>query len=364
MIKKRITKWSLDRKHKQQDMLVALRLASQREAQGKDTAFTIRENVVTLEEVKHYFRRKGIRDMHSLIGTAATAIATAPIDCHTPDSDTPPGDEENHGLGSIAGVGGLPVHHISTATEMCMSSPLVQFTATGSQLEQLLYFGRTHYDSVFEKPSWRTMTKAFDLRSLEAFYHEMFEGQWSLEKSSETCAREAFQHFSRAFDLVYSLLYQQTLLFLPYLYHMMRQFRNVRGQEVVSKLLAFIANMGEIHPDQYQVRQSVALLHQLPAEERTEFSGRVFQSILDRMNAEFRPDFDDDVYFRSKASKVCLCDFACQTRTEGILSETMNDFRYTSIAVWNLVAEAEILKNYRGVTAVQSVFPVTVLFPG
>ncbi|KAF2807298.1 uncharacterized protein BDZ99DRAFT_522915 [Mytilinidion resinicola] len=39
MLKKRITKWSLDRKRKQLDMLVALRLASQREALGKETIF-------------------------------------------------------------------------------------------------------------------------------------------------------------------------------------------------------------------------------------------------------------------------------------------------------------------------------------
>ncbi|KAF2177096.1 hypothetical protein K469DRAFT_604656, partial [Zopfia rhizophila CBS 207.26] len=49
---KRIAKWSLHRNRKHTDMLLALRLASQREAQGKKTIFWIRGQLVTLQDVK------------------------------------------------------------------------------------------------------------------------------------------------------------------------------------------------------------------------------------------------------------------------------------------------------------------------
>ena len=67
MLKKRIKKWDLDRKHKQADMLYAVKIALEREAQGKKTAFVIRGRVVAFEEVQHYFRRKGVRDLRALV---------------------------------------------------------------------------------------------------------------------------------------------------------------------------------------------------------------------------------------------------------------------------------------------------------
>jgi hypothetical protein len=66
MLKKRIKKWDLDRDHKQADMLYAVHIALERESQGKKTAFLIRGRVVSVEEIQHYFCRKGVQDLRSL----------------------------------------------------------------------------------------------------------------------------------------------------------------------------------------------------------------------------------------------------------------------------------------------------------
>ena len=64
MLKKRIARWGLDRNLKLADMLVALRYTLQRQAQGRKSVFLIRERIVTFDDVKRYFRRKGVRDVH------------------------------------------------------------------------------------------------------------------------------------------------------------------------------------------------------------------------------------------------------------------------------------------------------------
>jgi hypothetical protein len=60
MLKKHIYKRNLDEKHKEPDSPAAQRIASEREAQGKKTNFVIRNREVTLEQVNHYFKRKGV----------------------------------------------------------------------------------------------------------------------------------------------------------------------------------------------------------------------------------------------------------------------------------------------------------------
>ena len=59
MLKKRIKEWDLDRKHKEPNTLFAMHSAFQREAQGKKTVFLVRDRIVTFQDVKQYFKRKG-----------------------------------------------------------------------------------------------------------------------------------------------------------------------------------------------------------------------------------------------------------------------------------------------------------------
>src|ERR1700744_352927 len=84
MLKKRIHNWDLDRNNKEPDMLYALRVAFERHDRGKDTNFVIRGRIVTFADVKRYFRRKGCRDLRSLLGEVTPANPSANVQCHTP----------------------------------------------------------------------------------------------------------------------------------------------------------------------------------------------------------------------------------------------------------------------------------------
>jgi hypothetical protein len=79
MYKDRIKKWGLDKKNKERDMVAILRKKTERKAVGKQTSFRVRGQVVAMEDVLLYFKRKGTRE---------TAISAAPtpsdISCWTP----------------------------------------------------------------------------------------------------------------------------------------------------------------------------------------------------------------------------------------------------------------------------------------
>ena len=84
MYKDRITKWRLEKKNKQIDMLAILRKKTQRDAVGKQSSFRVRGRPVTIEEVLHYFKRKksaGDEDAYN-------APTPSDVSCRTP-SPTP-----------------------------------------------------------------------------------------------------------------------------------------------------------------------------------------------------------------------------------------------------------------------------------
>jgi len=58
MLKKSINKWSLDKKRKHADMLGALQIALEREAQDMKSVFLDRGRLVTFEDIKYSFRCK------------------------------------------------------------------------------------------------------------------------------------------------------------------------------------------------------------------------------------------------------------------------------------------------------------------
>jgi hypothetical protein len=92
MLKKRIRKWDLDKKHKEPDMLAARRIALEREALGKKTAFIIRNREVTHAEIKHYFKRKGVRSLRESLTGTGVGTSTSTISCYTPPPSPRAGD--------------------------------------------------------------------------------------------------------------------------------------------------------------------------------------------------------------------------------------------------------------------------------
>lgn len=290
MLKKRIKKWDIGRSHRHADMLYALRIATGRELQRKSTTFLIRGRYVTYPEIKNYFRRKGIRDLISLVDEADAASPTTRIECHTPM----PEDAARHSSNSklilqteicrVSAPNLLTPNHIYRA--LPQSKPL-------NQLDQLLRLGRVHFDSVFEQESWRDSRAKFELGALESFYHAAFDGQAFLEQDR---LGEAFKHFNLAFDLIRNILIKETLLFLPYLYHMLLPDRSFQRQEVFIQLLAFIQRMAKMSfPQSKPIQQSLAILLALTVEERGQCCIRVFQSLIEDLQFQFKDSIPDQL---------------------------------------------------------------------
>ena len=112
----------------------------------------------------------------------------------------------------------------------------------------------------------------------------MFDGELLLEENK---VPEAFVYSNQRFDLVQSLL-EQSLFFLPYLFHLLLQDRGMCRTEIVLRLLGFTHKMSSVYwPQLHPIQQSLKLLGCMSHEARGESSRRVFQSVLDRVRIEF-----------------------------------------------------------------------------
>ena len=171
MLKKRVKKWDLDRNHKQADMMYALKIAFERESQGKKTAFIIRGRVVPFEEVQHYFRRKGVRDVSSLMNEATAAEPTTRIECHTPGPffSQPAGQPfptPGPPISSkpVEASGQIIMPSINVIPDLNQVERLMSQPLELSQLDVLLRYGCNYYTSFFEgSPGrhWRSQQRAF-----------------------------------------------------------------------------------------------------------------------------------------------------------------------------------------------------------
>ena len=90
MYKARITKWGLDKKTKEAEALALLRIKTQRDAVGKNSAFRVRGKPVTIDDVLRYFKRKGI--IHPEVAPHSPKASTPPaIEYWTPLPSPRPG---------------------------------------------------------------------------------------------------------------------------------------------------------------------------------------------------------------------------------------------------------------------------------
>ena len=296
MLKRRIAKWSLERKRKKSDMLAAIRLASQRQAQGKETIFWIRGRLVTFQDVKHYFRRKGVRDLQALMETADDTAPSTHIDCRTPEPELAIDEDirDQEVPNDYPGPMDLAVHERFDREEASSAivavpvfhqvDPVLSLNATTNNAELLLNVSRAYYDSAFENQDW-SMENFSQIRLLERSYHYMLDGYVLLERGDFA---RAFQHFDPAFDLTRELLKHGVFLFLPYLYHIMLPSRRIQRQEVFSQLLAFAYQMGQTcFPTQHPIQRSITLLQRMSAKERGAALECSLRSIVDRLRMEF-----------------------------------------------------------------------------
>jgi hypothetical protein len=343
MLKKRIRKWNLDRNHKQADMLYAVKIALERESQGKKTAFLIRGRVVTFEEVQHYFRRKGVRDLRSLVHDAA--VPTTRIECHTPKPSSILAEGENSNLSDnciVTAPSGNRVRHSSAGVTVIpvpsQVAGVLQQSPELSQLHQLLHYGRHYYNSLFEARDWKNQQKSFELSSLETFYHKLSDGHTMLDAGYITVA---FQHFDSAFDLIKWILDEGALLFLPYLYHMFLPVKEFQQQEVLLKMLAFVTQMIHVRfPHLRLIKNSLVLLHGMSIKQRGNCSVRVFQSLLDQLKAVFHDDVPNELQLREAAKQLCLP----VHDNPGRDANGSDGYKLTSLAVWKLAKDANLVE--------------------
>jgi hypothetical protein len=344
MLKKRITKWNLDKNFKHTDMSAALSIALAREAQGKKSIFLYRGRLITFDDIKHYFKRKCIHDLHAMVAGRTASKPESLITCYTPPATPESSDTIGSGFVDVADANKLFLEGrcehfrlIDTAGSVPPSArtteriQAIRHLATPAGcLEQLLMINSSYYDSVFEDPDWMEEESSFEVDALELFYHYMTDGQAFLDAGNGTLA---FETFNCAFELIRDILRGRILLFLPYIYHMMMIFGGLRNQEVISHLLGFIGQMTEecccqSHP----IKHAVSTLGRMLPKYRAFSAHRVLQSALDRMSTKIEPMSLDSSHWHS------ICPRSPHEPSEELIST----YQKTAIALQNLIMDVDI----------------------
>jgi hypothetical protein len=333
MLKKRIAKWNLDKNLKYADMLAALSIVLAREAQGKKSLFRNRGRLITLDDIKHYFKRKGIRDLHAMVAGRAASKPESLTTCYIPPATPESLSTKGSGLVDVAEADQL----IDTASSVPPSARTTEriqairnLATPASCLEQLLMINSSYYDSVFEEPYWIEEELTFELDTLESFHHSMTGGQASLDAGNVILA---FKKFNCAFDLVHDILRNRILLFLPYIYHMMMIFGGLRNQDMISRLLGFIGQMTEeCYCRSHPIKHAVSTLGRMSPKSRAFSAHRVLQSVLDRMSTKIEPMSLDSSHWHS------ICPGASYESSE----ELIGTHQKTAIALRNFITDVDI----------------------
>ncbi|OCT45116.1 hypothetical protein CLCR_05986 [Cladophialophora carrionii] len=284
MLKTRIRKWGLDRKNKRPDMLYALRVVLERQALGKDTSFIIRDRVVTSDDIKRYFKRKGVLDLQALLRESPAADATTEVECHTPETvatfEIPEMNVQARAAPDLDGdrvTGG----NLRATLDPGYVDSVVSSTQEMNHLDALLYHSRVYYDSVFQTSTWHDSFSRQSVGPLEDFHHLFLGGQAFLYLGF---IPSAFYIFDLAFKQASLLLTQQHILFLPYFYSIIFPNRIHPGQEVLVQLFRFIMEKVQTHHSQMHcIHRSMSIINRLSVSDRGEASSRVFQAIFDRL---------------------------------------------------------------------------------
>ena len=287
MLKKRIHRWDLDKKHKEPDMLVALRMALAREAQGKKTIFVIRNREVTLEEIKHYFKRKGVRDPRALLTGPHICTSTTSLNCYTPPPS--PGaettlaspdwedlEEVDLDIGELSEDGTVYRFVVQGASEqsippsarrVCSSLPLPEGQR---RLESLLMFTRACNESVAQIRGKRRM---LPIVSYHSFTTDIVV-RCALQQLGRI--QEAFVCFNEAFDSVHRILKSDSwLTLLPNIYELTGFFAEEENTEILDRLCDFVVQLSGVYVERVRpLKEAMTVLIQIPSQERADSAAR------------------------------------------------------------------------------------------
>jgi hypothetical protein len=350
MLKKHITRWNLDKNLKHADMYAALSIALAREAQGKKSSFLNRGRLFTFDDIKHYFKRKGINDLHAMMAGRTASKPESLITYYTPPATPELSNTKGSGLVDVAEADKLfhegccecfrLIDTVSSVPPSARTTERIQairhLAMPAGCLKQLLMINSSYYDSVFEVQDWMEEKSIFELDTLESFHHYMTGGQAFLDTGNVALA---FEKFHCAFDLIHDILRNRILLFLPYIYHMMIIFGGLRNQEVISQLLGFIGQMTEeFYCQSHPIKHAVFTLGRMSPKSRAFSAHRVLQSALDRMSTKVEPMSLDSSHWHS------ICPGAPAESSEELIGTSQK----TAIALQNLIMDVETFSTVMG----------------
>ena len=201
MYQQRLATWKITKYNKADDMLFVLHKTRQRDAQGKKSAFIIRDRVVSVEEVTRYFKRKGgIPDPND--SEASSPVSTpnhisystprphiseeeASITLQRVEAET--GDfteasaiqfdirESAHSLKPFStfnlqdgySLSYVPVNYVQQTTPFSATIPLRPSTPHDYQFPEELFLNiKTYFDSCFNCGKWVTDAKGLCINSI------------------------------------------------------------------------------------------------------------------------------------------------------------------------------------------------------
>ncbi|KAL3422848.1 hypothetical protein PVAG01_04595 [Phlyctema vagabunda] len=278
-LKKRIQRWDLDRKHKLPDMLYALRIASERRAQGKETTFLIRERVVTFDEIRHYFKRRGDRTLQSALAAAATADSTTAVRCLTPDPVSTASDVDTD-MGNLlirpkdTNMSNMAKYPLDSALTIIPNfdqvDALIPLNDSLGQLNRLLHSADKCYQSVLKNGN---VCCANGLLHQE-WYMGLHQGLYLLRRGD---MNRAFKEFNYAFDVVPRLIVSLSYLILPLLSKFMLDTAEIESADITSSLLGLMIRMTlSRFPD---LCTSLVFLRDMPQVDRQPCAARIMEHL-------------------------------------------------------------------------------------
>jgi tetratricopeptide (TPR) repeat protein len=297
MYKSRLHSWGLDKKKKEHEMLEVIRIGFKQPDMDKDLVFRIRGRPVTLGDALHYFSRKGIKDPQALLDASPEPSSPSDAECQTPvdvqsrqltsiDETEDPMIEEIiidikdlvHGMATLRTVSTA----LTTSNHAQNRLRALQETiwSTGGQsvvppnilafepgippeltlpreyryMEAMLCQTRYHFSQIFMSRKLSVNSSTWSATSddglSDKFYFGMYRGYSFLWNGQSDLA---FRNFEQAFGLIRSLLTEQHVGFLIYIYDLIIRYEGSGQQVLLLRLLRFLSEMArtvfsETHP--------------------------------------------------------------------------------------------------------------------
>ncbi|KAF8860520.1 hypothetical protein BDZ45DRAFT_724467 [Acephala macrosclerotiorum] len=313
MYKDRIHKWGFDKKHKERDMLAILRKKTEREAVGKRTAFRVRGQVVTIEQVHHYLKRKKSIPNHDSQPPTPSDLSyrtpsPAPAEYSAENGTQPINSDSFWQQGrtirtdmsllpsSRYTVGAAEVVDIEWASAPLFieDEAVIQMTLKSMQSllsddqqiprspstplailvpERLLLTIKTYVNGSFEKKTW-LLDDDGDLTSLMILQNG---GYMCLPDFDDSyCAAAEFlemglysefrRTLSRAFNLVKDIVRSEHPQFLEYLLDCLLFFKREQHQDINDLLVRFVCEIATLCGPQHPLVQICQLIARLEPE--------------------------------------------------------------------------------------------------